>query len=475
MSIRIPAMTTRTSRRGPLPWWGLVAVLLIADIVYGFQQTAVTPALPVVEKDLHTNPAWATWLLSGYFIVAAVAPVFLGKLADRTGKRRVFLGALVVFGIGSIVAAAAGSIEVLIVGRVIQGAGGVVLPLTFAILRDHATGERVSRGIGILTGGFGIGSLAGFTLGGLIIEELSWRWIFIIGAIALGAAILLVRLTVRATATGPRRGLDSAGAGLFGAAVAALILALTLVPQHGLGSPPVIALFVAAAVAAGGWMIRETHTPEPLMDPRVLSSRPVLLTNLVSMLAGYAVVGVNVLVPFLLIGGGTSTAVTFLGLAAGPLLTGIVLVPRGLGQSVGGLVTNPLSARLGAARTFALGMLFIAAASVGLAIWRDHVWQLLLELAGIGLGWGCATSMAGRIVTLTADPGETGIANSINSVLRRVGGVIGTQVAAILLATITIRGTPAPAAFTIGFAVAAGLALTGAVGILFIRTPSGGG
>jgi predicted MFS family arabinose efflux permease len=167
--------------------------------------------------------------------------------------------------------------------------------------------------------------------------------------------------------------------------------------------------------------------------------------------------------------------VTLLGLAAGPLLTGIVFIPRGLGQSAGGLITNPLSRRLGVARTFALGMLFIAAASVGLALWREQVWQLLLELAGIGLGWGCATSMSGSIVTLTADPGETSIANSINSVLRRVGGVIGAQVAAILLATITLGGTPAPAAFTIGFAVAAGLALAGAAGILFIRTPSGGG
>jgi MFS family permease len=452
-----------------------MSVLLIADIVYGFQQTAVTPALPVVEQDLHTNPAWATWLLSGYFIVAAVAPVFLGKLADRSGKRRVFLAALAVFGIGSIVAAAAPSIGVLVIARVIQGAGGVVLPLTFAILRDHATGEQVSRGIGILTGGFGLGSLAGFTLGGLITQELSWRWIFIIGVIALALALLLVRATVPPSPTGPRRGLDAPGAALFGAAVAALILALTLAPQQGWAAPAVIALFVITAAAAVGWAARELHTSEPLMDLRVLASRPVLLTNLVSMVAGYAVVGVNVLVPFLLIGGAHGRVVTFLGLAAGPLLTGIVFIPRGLGQSAGGLITTRLTRRLGAAPTFALGMLAIDAASISLALWRQDAWQLLAELAGIGLGWGIATSTSGSVVTLTAEPGETSIANSINSVLRRVGGVIGTQVAAILLATITLGdGAPAPAAFTIGFAAATGLALAGAAGILFIRTPTSG-
>lgn len=462
-------MPARASGR-PAPWWVPLATLLLADVVYGFQQTAVTPALPVVEADLHTDPAWATWLFSGYFIVAAAAPVFLGKLADRSGKRRVFLGALVVFGAGSVLAAAAPSIGVLVIARVIQGTGGVVLPLTFAMLRDHVRTDQVGRGIGILTGGFGIGSLAGFTLGGLITEELSWRWIFIVGAIALGIAVPLVRLTVRPGGVGHVRGLDSAGAALFGAAVAALILGLTLGPQRGWADPVVVALFAATLLAAGGWVARELHTPEPLMDLRVLASRPVLLTNVVSMLGGYAVVGVNILVPFLLIDG--TTHLTFLGLVAGPLLTGIVFIPRGLGQSAGGLVTYPLSGRLGMATTFALGLSFIAAASAGMALWRDQVWQLLLELAGIGLGWGCATSMSGSIVTLSADPGETGIANSINSVLRRVGGVTGAQVAAILLASITIRGAPAPAAFTAGFAVAAGLAVTGAVAILFIRMPA---
>ncbi len=452
------------------PWWAPLAGLFVAVVVYGFQQTAVTPALPVVETDLHASREWATWLLSGYFIVASVAPVFLGKLADGFGKRRIFVGALVVFGAGSVGAAAAPSIGVLVGCRVIQGVGGVVFPLSFSIARDHLPAGRLSRGIGLLTGGFGIGSLAGYGVGGLLTQQLSWRWIFVVGAAALAAAIMLVRLTVASDRPGSRQRLDSPGAGLFGAAVAAFILALTLGPGHGWGSVPVVGLFAAAAAAFGCWVVRELHTAWPLMDLRVLAARPVLLTNLVSMIGGYAVIGVNVLLAYLLAAGNDHPSLSLFGLAAGPLLTGIVLIPRALGQSAGGLVTHTLARRLGPAPAFAVGMVCVAAGALGLALWRDQIWQLLVELAGLGLGFGLAISLSGSLVTLAADPSQTSIATSINSVLRRVGGVTGTQVAAALLAAITTRGgAPAPAAFTIGFAAAAALSAVGAATILFIH------
>jgi MFS family permease len=449
-----------------------LAALLVAVVVYGFQQTAVTPALPVVETDLHASREWTTWLLSGYFIVASVAPVFLGKLADGFGKRRVFIVALAVFAAGSVGAAAAPSIGVLVGFRVIQGVGGIVFPLSFSIVRDQLSGGRVGRGIGLLTSGFGIGSLAGYGVGGLLTQALSWRWIFIVGAVALGAAIILVRLTIAAGRPGSRQPLDSPGAALFGATVAAFILALTLGPGHGWAAPPVIGLFAAAAAAAAGWVIRELHTAWPLMDLRVLAARTVLVTNLVSMIAGYAVIGVNVLLSYLLVShhGG---ALSLFGLAAGPLLTGVVLIPRALGQSAGGAVTHTLARRFGPAPAFALGMACIAAGAFGLTLWRDQIWQLLIELAGLGLGFGLAISLSGSLVTLAADPSQTSIATSINSVLRRLGGVTGTQVAAALLAAHTTRGgAPAPAAFTIGFAAAAGLAAVGVVAaILFIHIP----
>ncbi len=455
--------------RRSLPWWASLAALLVADTVYGFQQTAITPALPVIQHSLHASREWTTWLFSGYFVVASVAPVFLGKLADRSGKRRIYLGALIVFLLGSVGAAAAPTIGVLVTFRVIQGAGGIVFPLSFSILRDHLPSERVSAGIGVLSGGFGVGALGGFVVGGALTEELSWRWIFIVGALALAVGALLVRLTVEADTTRTPRRLDTPGAALFGAAMAGLIIAITEGPQRGWDAPAVIILLVVAAVAAGSWVVRELHTAEPLMDLRVLSARPVLLTNVASMVVGYAVIGANVLIPFLLDADGGLTA---LGLAAGPLLIGIVLIPRAVGQAVGGPASTPLIRRLGPGPAFACAMVCVAGGTLGLGLWRADFWNLLVELGAVGLGFGLAIAIAGSVVTLSADPRETSIATSINSVLRRVGGAIGAQVAAALLAAITIGGgKPSASAFTVAFIAAAAVALVGAVATLFIRTP----
>jgi MFS family permease len=442
----------------------VLASLLVGDAIYGFQQTAITPALPVVGEAFDASREWTTWVFSGYLIVASVMPIFLGKAADRMGKRRVYLTSLAVFWLGSVIAAAAPSIEVVVIGRLVQGVGGIVFPLSFSMLRDHLPAHRVGTGIGIMTGGFGLGALAGFGVGGAITQFLSWRWVFGVGAIVLLAAIALVRLVVPADSPRSTAGLDTPGAVLLGAAVATLIVAITEGPQRGWTAPFVVAMFVVSILAAAGWVVRELATPEPLMDLRVLASRTVLMVNVASLLGGFAVFSVNILLPFLLEGSGAGAAPTAFGLVAGPLLTGVVLLPRALGQSIGGPATGPLSRLLGTAPAFAFGLLVQAGSTVALALSRGSVWMLLAELGGLGLGFGITLSAAGGIVTLAATTTETSIATSLNSVVRRVGGGVGAQIAAALISTITLAGsdTPAPTGFTIAFLLAAAVSVAGA-------------
>lgn len=457
-----------SERIARLPWWMGLAALLLADIVYGFQQTAVLPAMPAVRADFGASREWTTWLLSGYLIVASVTPIFFGKLADRVGKRRVYLTALGVFLIGSVVCALAPSIGVLVFGRVIQGAGGAVFPLSFALVRDQLSAGKVRAGIGILTGGFGVGALAGFAAGGAITQFLGWEWVFWVGVMTLAAAMVLVRMTLAESRERSHAGLDTPGAVLFAGAMAALIIALTEGPQRGWSSAPVIAAFVVSAAAVVGFVIRELRTRDPLIQLRVLASRQVLLANIAALTAGYAVFAANLLIPFLLERSGHSVAL--FGLAAGPLLTGLVMVPRALGQSIGGPITGPLAHLLGTARAFALGMLLIVLAVLGLAFWRDELWMMMIELAVLGLGFSISLGMGSAIVTMAADATESGIAASINSVMRRVGGGIGAQVATALLATVTVAGgdAPAPAAFTRAYLAAAAVAAVGVLCALLV-------
>ncbi|MGH3412310.1 MAG: MFS transporter [Marmoricola sp.] len=441
-----------------------IAALLIADMVYGFQQISIIPALPTVQQDLGASREWTVWLFSGYLVVASVAPVFLGKLGDRIGRRRVYLGALVVFMLGSVATALAPNIQLVVIFRMIQGVGGVVFPLSFAIATEVLPRERVHTAIGVLAGGFGMGSVLGLPVGGAIAQYWSWRWIFGVGAIALAVGALLVRRTVPDTGPREHRGLDTPGALLFGAAMALLVLGITEGPQRGWTAPLPLAAFGCAVLAAVGWYLREVHTEDPLMDLRVLRSRGVLLTNLTTVLGGYSVFGVNLLLPFLLENRGQDDPLTASVATVGPFLVGLVLLPRGLGQTISSTLTGPVAKRLGEGRVFAGGMVLLVLATVALALYRTQLWAVLLELGVLGIGFGVVVSLSGSIVALAAPPGEVGVASSITSVLRRAGGAIGAQVSVGLLAGFTLAdGRPAPEGFTVAFLVAAAAGLGGVV------------
>lgn len=453
-----------TEERPHRTGWTVVIALLLADMVYGFQQTAISPAIPTVQQDLSASREWTVWLFSGYLIVGSVAPVFLGKLGDRVGRTRIYTWALVVFTIGSVATAVSPTIELVVIFRMLQGVGGVVFPLSFAIATEALPRNKVNTAIGVLTGGFGFGAVLGFPVGGLLAETLSWRWIFGVGAVALTLAVLMVQRVV--PRLGPRlpRGLDTPGAVLFGGAIAALIVALTEGPNRGWAAPLPLLMFALAVLLAVGWYARETHTSEPLMDLHVLRSRGVLLTNLTSLLGGYAVFGTNIVLPFLLEGTGEAPGARAFGLSAGPLLIGLVLMPRAIGQSLFSPLTGPLVKALGHRAVFTGGMVLSALATFGLALFRSQLWMVMVELAVLGVGFGLVVSLSGSIVALAAEPGETGIATSITSVLRRAGGAVGAQVSIAVLALLAAPGGgPSDAAYTVSFAVCGAAALAGSV------------
>ncbi len=442
--------------------WVVVITLLIADMIYGFQQTAISPALPSVQTDLSASREWTVWLFSGYLIVGSVAPVFLGKLGDRLGRTRVYLWALIIFALGSVATAVSPTIQLVVVFRMVQGVGGVVFPLSFAIATESVPRDRVNTAIGVLTGGFGMGALLGFPLGGLLAQTLSWRWIFGIGAIVLALAIVMVRIVVPRLGHRRATGLDTPGAVLFGGAMAALIVGITEGPNRGWASPLALGMFALAVLLALGWYLRETHTREPLMDLQVLRSRGVLLTNLTSLLGGYAVFGTNIVLPFLLQGAGEPPAARAFGLAAGPLLIGIALTPRAIGQSIFSPLTGPLVRLFGHRAVFAGGTGLAALATLALAVFRSQLWMVMVELGALGVGFGLTISLSGSIVALAAEPGQTGIATSINSVLRRAGGAVGAQVSIAILALLTLPdGGPSDTAYTVSFGVC-GLVAIGA-------------
>jgi MFS family permease len=153
-----------------------LAILTLAGTAYALQQTMVIPALPALQRDLHTTTTWVTWVLTALLLVASVSTPVLGKLGDQYGKERLLVISLSLFFVGCVGAAAAWNIWALIFFRAFQGLGAAVFPLSFGIIRDEFPREKVGVGIGLISAVFGVGGGFGIVLSGLIVDNLSWRW-----------------------------------------------------------------------------------------------------------------------------------------------------------------------------------------------------------------------------------------------------------------------------------------------------------
>ncbi len=204
-----------------------LAILTVAGTAYALQQTMVIPALPTLQRELHTTTTWVTWVLTALLLVASVSTPILGKLGDQYGKELLLVISLALFFVGCVGAAAAWNIWTLIFFRAFQGLGAAVFPLSFGIIRDEFPREKVGVGIGLISAVFGVGGGLGIVLSGLIVDNLSWRWLFIFGAVPVGiAAVLVHRFVPESPIKTPSR-VDFLGATLLSAGLVFLLLALT--------------------------------------------------------------------------------------------------------------------------------------------------------------------------------------------------------------------------------------------------------
>src|SRR5207245_10304274 len=169
-----------------------LAALTLGRIAHALHQPMVVPALPALQRDLHTSTTWVPWLLTGFLLVSAVATPILGKRGGQHGKERLLLISMSVFFVGCVAAIFAWNIWTLIAARAVQGAGGAVFPLSFAIIKDEFPSEKVGSAVGIVSAVLAIGGGLGLVLSGLIVGHVSWCWLFIVGAVGVGASVVLI-------------------------------------------------------------------------------------------------------------------------------------------------------------------------------------------------------------------------------------------------------------------------------------------
>jgi EmrB/QacA subfamily drug resistance transporter len=449
----------------------------MAGTAFALQQTLVVPALPTLQRELDTTTSWVTWVLTVFLLTASVSTPLLGKLGDQYGKERMLVVSLSVFLVGCIGAAFAPNIWTLIAFRALSGAGGAIFPLSFGIIRDEFPPEKVKVGIGLLSAVFGVGGGLGVVISGVIVDHASWRWLFIVGAIPVAASIVLTHRFVPESPVKTPSRLDVPGALLLSAGLIALLVGLTEGESWGWTSTRIVGLFAAAVVLLWAWLAVELRVPEPMVDVAMLMQRPVLLTNVTTLISGFAMLASYVLVPnFVQMPGDLPDELARLvdyGFGASATEAGLYLLPSSIVMLFAGPAAGLLGRRYGSKWPLALGMALISAGAVVLAEWHSAPWQIVVAMIALGTGVAFGFAAMAALITESVRPTETGIATGMNTVMRTLGGVVGGQVGAALLTARTIGDTSVPdeSAFAIAFWLSAGAAAVAAVVAIFITAP----
>jgi EmrB/QacA subfamily drug resistance transporter len=443
-----------------------LAVLAVAALSYALLQTMVAPALPAIQRELDTTTTAVTWVLTVYLLTASIATPVLGRLGDIFGKERMLVVVLCVFAIGSLVAALSHSIEMLVAGRAIQGAGGAIFPLAFGIIRDEFPAERVATGIGLISATFGIGGGGGLVLSGLIVDHLSYEWIFWFGFAVVLVAIAATHLYVPESPVKAPARIDYAGAALLSAGLVCLLLALSEGGRWGWGSPEIVGLFAAAAMLLAVWVRFEQRVSEPLVDIGLLRARAVWPTNLTAFLTGFGMFGSFILIPQFVqtpesAGYGFGTDVTG---------AGLFMLPSTVVMLVAGPLAGGLAGRVGSKVPLVFGTAVTVVSFAFLALAHSEPWHVIAAVTLLGLGIGMSFASMANLIVSAVPQTQTGEATGMNTIMRTVGGAFGGQLAAVIVAEHVNAGSafPAETGFTTAFAVGAialALALAAAAAI----------
>jgi EmrB/QacA subfamily drug resistance transporter len=428
------------------------ALLAVAAVAFSLLQSLVAPALLTIQHDLHTTTAGAAWILSAYLLSASVMTPIAGRLGDMFGKKRMLVAVLIVLAAGTALAGLATSIVVMIVARVIQGAGGAIFPLAFAIIRDEFPRERVPHGIAMISAILGIGGGLGIVLAGPIVEHLSYHWLFWLPLVAVvAAAVGTVVFVPESPVRTPGR-IDPIGAVLLAGWLVALLVPVSEGGSWGWTSGKTIGLFALAAVLILVWFWAESRSEAPVVDMRMMRLRGVWTTNLAALVFGFGMYSSFLLVPEFV----EFPKATGFGFGASVTEAGLFMVPATIGMLLAGPVSGRLSTTVGSKVPLLIGALVSSIAFVILAAAHGSDWEIYAAMLILGLGIGFAfASMANLIVE--AVPGhQTGVATGMNTIVRTIGGAIGSQVTAgIVAATLAGNGLPTETGFTIAFAASA--------------------
>jgi MFS family permease len=436
-------------RRSPLLIFGILAMGLASLTML---QSLVVPVLPALQQEFHTSPSLITWTLTAWLLSAAIATPILGRVGDMVGKRRTLLVVLAALVLGSLIAATAPTIGVLLIGRVVQGLGGAMFPLAFGIIRDNLPAARVPAAIGALSAIIAVGSGLGTILAGPIVEALGWRWLFWIPLIVTAVAGLLAALVIPESASRSGGRINWLAAVLLAGWLVALLLPLSEGMVWGWGSPLVIGLFVAAGVLLAAWIAVEVRANTPLIDMRIMRLPGVWTVNLAALFVGAGMFGIFAFFPRFV---QTPVSAGY-GFGATVGESGILMLPMLIAMAVAGFVSGPIARRIGFTGQLVGGAALMVISALGFAFVHGTTLAISIEAGITGFGLGIAYAAMTSLIVQAVPATQTGVASGMNANIRTIGGALGSTImAAIVTGSLEPSGLPQESGYTDGYLVLA--------------------
>jgi MFS family permease len=446
------------------------AVITAGVTTYAVLQCVVIPVLPLLQRSLHTSQAGVTWVLTANLLSAAVCTPIAGRAGDIVGRKRVFVLSLAVLAAGSVLAALATTLPVMVVARLIQGAGGGVLPLAFGIVRDEFPAEQVAGAIGKLASILAAAAGFGLVLAGPLVGAVGLRGVFLIPGLLVALAAVAARLVVPESRVRGAGRISLPPALLLSGWLVCLLLGLGQAGTRGWTSGRTLGLLAGGLVLLALWVGSERRSVAPLIDMRMLALPAVWRTNLVALFLG---VGMYASFAFLPQFAQTPSAAGY-GFGATTTQAGLILLPGTIVTFLLGQFSGRLVRLFTAARLIACGAAVCAGAMVLLAALHGRLWQVELAVLVNGAGSGLAFAAMASLVVQSVPPGQTGVASGMNANIRTIGGSIGAATMATVVAAGAQAGRPpAESGYTAGFALLAVTSGLAAVAAVFIpRLPA---
>jgi EmrB/QacA subfamily drug resistance transporter len=413
-----------TTKQGP---WVLAATILGSSMAF-IDETAVTVALPTIQKTLGATAVDVQWVVEAYTLLLAALVLAGGTLGDHLGRRRVFAAGVVLFAAASVWCGLAQSPEQLIFSRALQGAGGALLvPNSLAIIGASFEEERRGKAIGTWAGFTGVSMVLGPVLGGYLAENLSWRGVFFIN-VPLAIVVLVIASRRVPESRNPRvRRLDLPGATLAAVGLGGVVLGLLESSRTGLGDPLVVGSLVLGVVALGALVVVEGRVREPMLPLELFRSRDFTGANVFTLLFYFALGGTLFFLPFNLIWVHGYSATT-----AGAAIVPAILLVCLLSRYVGGLAD-----RYGARLPLVIGP---AIAGVGFALFAvpgveaGSYWTSFFPAAVVlGVGLAAQAPAVTTVALNSVDERRSGLASAINNAFSHTAALLAIAVLGVLM------------------------------------------